>query len=272
MSFQKVISIHGVPRSGTSWLGEIFNSHPDVAYRFQPLFSYRFKDRIDLNSTEEEISNFLVELYNVRNDEFLLGEWQKSDDPITMDFIKNQPQHFLVMKMVRYHHLIEKLIESFPDIKIIGITRHPCAAINSWLNAPKEFNPDWDPMAEWRFAPAKNQGRIEEFYGFDKWKQLALLFLEFEQKYPAKFFLIQYEHLASRPKEIIEKVFNFCGLQITDQVSNFITESQRHHSKNPYSIFKSPEVKDRWEQELDPYIAKTILDELKDTPLERFLA
>ena len=175
------------------------------------------------------------------------------------------------MKMVRYHHLIEKFIESIPGINIIGITRHPCAVINSWLKAPKEFYPDWDPSTEWRFAPAKNQGRIEEFYGFEKWKQLALAFLDFEQKYPAEFFLIQYELLASRPIEIIEKVFNFCGLQMTDQVTNFIAESQSHHSKNPYSVFKSPEVKDRWKQELDPNITKSILDELKDTPLERFL-
>ena len=38
--FMKNVAIFGVPRSGTSWLGQIFNSSPMVAYRFQPLFSY----------------------------------------------------------------------------------------------------------------------------------------------------------------------------------------------------------------------------------------
>ena len=38
------VAIHGVPRSGTSWIGEIINSSPNVLYKFQPLFSYALKD------------------------------------------------------------------------------------------------------------------------------------------------------------------------------------------------------------------------------------
>ena len=43
MGFDRIISIHGVPRSGTSWLGQILDSSPKVRYKFQPLFSYAFK-------------------------------------------------------------------------------------------------------------------------------------------------------------------------------------------------------------------------------------
>ena len=44
MAAMRHLALFGCPRSGTSWLGQIFNSAPDVAYRYQPLFSYEFKD------------------------------------------------------------------------------------------------------------------------------------------------------------------------------------------------------------------------------------
>ena len=56
------------------------------------------------------------------------------------------------MKMVRYHHLVEKLLKEIDQIKIIGIVRNPCAVINSWFKAPREFNKEWDPLEEWRYA------------------------------------------------------------------------------------------------------------------------
>ncbi len=37
------IVIHSVLCSGSSWLGEIINSSPNVLYQFQPLFSHEFQ-------------------------------------------------------------------------------------------------------------------------------------------------------------------------------------------------------------------------------------
>jgi hypothetical protein len=33
---ESLILILGLPRSGTSWLGKVFDSHPDVAYLHEP--------------------------------------------------------------------------------------------------------------------------------------------------------------------------------------------------------------------------------------------
>ena len=57
---KKTIALFGVPRSGTSWLGQIFDSCPDVIYKYQPLFSYAFKNRLNMQSSFDEISNFLM--------------------------------------------------------------------------------------------------------------------------------------------------------------------------------------------------------------------
>lgn len=36
MTFDRLVMVLGAPRSGTSWLGKIFDSHPDVLYRHEP--------------------------------------------------------------------------------------------------------------------------------------------------------------------------------------------------------------------------------------------
>jgi hypothetical protein len=36
MNFDRLVMVLGAPRSGTSWLGKIFDSHPDVLYRHEP--------------------------------------------------------------------------------------------------------------------------------------------------------------------------------------------------------------------------------------------
>ena len=64
------IAIHSVPRSGSTWLGEILNSSTNVKYCFQPLFSYKFKDYLDERSPKEEIDNFFSMLSDT-DDEFI---------------------------------------------------------------------------------------------------------------------------------------------------------------------------------------------------------
>jgi hypothetical protein len=274
MTFHQVVSIHGVPRSGTSWLGQIFNKHSDVAYKFQPLFAQRFRGRIGPESSFEEIRAFLSELYEVHDDDFIAGKWPKQEDvdPLSnMAFYKRDQPGVMVMKEVRYHYLIEKFINLVPNLKTIGIIRNPCAVIYSWLKNPKEFMREWDILVEWRHAPSKNQGRLEEYFGFEKWKELASSFLVFERKYPKNFMLLQYEHLVSKPIEMINRAFSFAGLEMEEQVVRFIGLSQSHHIDNAYAVYKSPTVKDQWRSELDPRISEEIIKDIKGTLLERFL-
>lgn len=266
------VSIHGVPRSGTSWLGQIFASHSDVAYRHQPLFAYRFKDRLNLQSTSDDIYYFLHELYQVFDDEFILDvNRRESTREFWQTVVKAKSPKYLVMKMVRYHHLLRLFLEKIEGVKIIGIVRHPCAVINSWLQAPKEFPTGWNAHEEWRYASKKNAGRIEEFNGFEKWKEVALMFLQFEQEYPSKFCITQYESLASAPEAEVSRLFSFVGLNIQKQTLDFIRISQSKHDPDPYAVIKNPNSYRRWDMELNPSIANEIITEVQNTEIERFL-
>ena len=271
MSPFRLVSLHGAPRSGTSWLGKIFDSHPDVAYRFQPLFSYRFKGAIDSDSPPDAVRLFLQQLFGVNDDPFILQLPQAARGAHPQAFRKTNPPSVLVMKEVRYHYVIPALLRAVPDAKIVGIVRHPCAVINSWLKTPREFRPEWDAMAEWRNAPSKNHGLREEYFGFTKWKEMAHQFLALARNHPNDFFLVRYECLVTNPESEIEKLFAFCGLDVHPQVRDFLHASQQHEVDDPDSVFRTADVMERWKIELAAPIRKAILAELKATDLRVFL-
>ncbi len=229
------IAIFSVPRAGSSWLGQIFNSSPNVAYRFQPLFSYAFKDLLNENSTFDDIEKFHLDIFNTK-DSFVLQHTNVSgkDNP---KFNKKEITH-LVWKEVRYLHIISNLLEKC-DIKIISLVRNPLAVINSWLRSPKEFRRDlgWNEVKEWRYATLKNNSRKEEYNGFEKWKESTELFLNLKEKYPNNFYLVKYNVLLHKTLVEIKKIFNFCNLAVDEQTKNFIKNSKTQDDNDPYGVF-----------------------------------
>ena len=268
----KKVAIHSVPRSGSTWVGQIFNSHPDVAYRYQPLFSYAFKDRLDECSRLPVINQFFWDLLDSK-DKFLLQVEEGNMSKRAVNFEKsNNPTH-VVYKEVRYHHILKNLLKRDPDIRIVGLVRNPLAVINSWQRSPREFRKDlgWDLMEEWRYANKKNMHRIEEFYGFVKWKAASKLFLRLKKEFPNNFYLLKYNDLLSDTLGHVARVFAFCQLDMSESTRKFLDESRSQNDADEYSVFKSHVVDNEWEKELDHRIVEEIVNELTGTELEQFL-
>lgn len=252
------IAIHSVPRSGSSWLGSIFDSSSRVAYRFQPLFSYTHKSQLTENSNIQEIDTFFKDIY-LTDDHFVLQE-EARENKLLPTFQKSKISH-IVYKEVRYHHILENLLRRDKNIKVLGLVRNPFSVINSWLNAPKEFKKElnWKIEEEWRDAPKKNLGQPEEYNGYNKWKETAFLYLKLSKKYPERFFLLDYNDLLTNKIETVQKLFKFFHLELTDQTLNFLKFSSQKEDKDAYSVFKKKEKDNQWEKELPSYI----IDEIK---------
>ncbi len=269
MKFSKLVVIAGTPRSGTSWLGQIVDSCPNVCYRYQPFFAHAFKNRVTVSSCREDFEAFCNDIYD-SNDSFLL-QTERKEKGIHKEFRqKNDNPEVLAIKTVRYHDLLERMIELFPDIRVLGIIRNPCGTINSWLTNPAEFPGDADPMAEWRHANCRNSGRPHEYWGFEAWKKLARLFLKLEREYAASFRIVSYERLVDDTLEETRRCFDFLELPVTQQTLDFLQESSHEKTNDKYSVFKNKSVKVKWKSELQEEIRKSIIDDLQGTELERF--
>ena len=263
------IAIHGVPRSGTTWLGSIFDSSPNVAYRYQPLFSYTHKSFLDENSSSEKIDLFFNNILN-SNDDFVMQK-EAIKNGLVPIFEKKNITH-IVYKEVRYHHILHNLLEKDKNIKIIGIVRNPKSVLSSWYNAPKEFKKsEWNLNEEWEFAPKKNQNRKEEFNGYHKWKEVTENFLFLKKRFGDRFYLLKYKDLLDDTINVVNELFNFCDLPITKQTLDFIHQSQQFDkSHEAYSVFRSNQTDDKWKNILPEDIIKKIDDDLTGSVLEQF--
>jgi len=266
----QVVGIHGAPRSGTTWLGELFNSSEHVCYRFQPFFSYAFRNRIDGVANAQQLRGFFDALSS-SNDEFVTqtGASRIAEAPAPA-FKKGAMSH-LVYKEVRFHDLIEHFLELDQNARFIGVVRDPRASLDSWRSAPREFDPAWSFEHEWRNATLKNAGLPENWYGFERWKELSAYFLRLRQKYPDRFTILRYEELVANPADALARLFEFCGLSITSQSLDFISTSTSTDDRDPYGVFRQKDAQLNRRLSIPKEIQKEIESELRGTPLATFL-
>lgn len=262
-------AIHGLPRSGSTWVGEIFNSAPAVCYRFQPLFSYALKGYLGESSSLENIEEFYKELASSK-DSFLEQASARDQGKLPI-FEKGQVTH-VGYKEVRYHHILPNLIRQSKDVKFILIQRNPFSVINSWLNAPREFRADlgWGRMEEWRYALKKNLNRPEEFNGYEKWKEASLLFHYLAKQYPERVMIIRYDALLMSPTVEVKRAFDFLGLDYTEQTNQFLCGDECPDD-DAYSVVRKGQTDEKWKSQLESGIVEDIRKDLEGSVLEHLL-
>jgi len=267
--FEQVVALAGAARSGTSWVGLMLDSSPDVAYRFQPLFSYAFKDAVNVDSPRSEYERFFKGIYE-SSDDFLLQTAHK-DEGIHPRFEQNSEQYVLAFKTCRYQYVLGRMLQHFEYFTLVGLVRDPRGTIDSWLKVPSEFPEGSDPRAEWRFGACKNEGREEHFFGFYKWREIAHMYLDLRDQFPNQVMIVRYEDFVINPVLSARIMFEFLDIDFTEQTEMFLGASHAVHNDSPFSVFKDKSIADCWKTDLDPYIASEIVREIKGTRLEMFL-
>lgn len=259
-----------MPRSGTSWIGEILNSSPATIYKYQPLFSYAFKGRLTPASTATDIGNFFKDI--AKFDDDFLDQRQARAAGCLPIFSKDQPTH-MVYKEVRYHHLLPDLLKHAPQLRLVAVIRNPLSVIASWFSAPREFRHDlgWTVAEEWRHAPSKNQGRPEEFFGFQKWLETTHMFHKLQEIHPDRVRILEYDALAEDLRAEVQRLFHFCGLQVTEQTEEFLKRSTEIEVRGTYSVFRTGGTREKWREVLPPEIAEAIVRETRKAGLGRYL-
>ena len=263
------IAIHGAPRSGTTWLGEILNSNEHVVYKYQPLFSYAFKSFLDEQSSAQDIGRFFAGIATTADD-FLDQSAQRLRGDLPT-FHKTDLTH-IVYKEVRYHHILPNLLAR-SDAKLVALVRNPLAVMASWLAAPREFRRDlgWVFEDEWRTAPAKNAGRLEEFYGFDKWMESTRLFHALAAQYPQRVQVLAYSELLADPVAVTRRLCDFAGLIFTAQMQQFLQSSRSETKADTYAVYRSKRRDDGWKTTLDDSIVAAIRSDLRGSDLACYL-
>lgn len=171
-SIDRPILAFGMPRSGTTWIGKILDSHPSTVYRHEP-DSWRRLDGIplfpSLSRSEEygtEVRSFVDELLAIRADRVCgkrplfpkryaarLGVAKFSARSLLYKAASRvrlrvrpplppQPQagsaYRLVWKSIESLGRTGVILDAVPDARFVHIVRHPCGYVASVLRGEAE--------------------------------------------------------------------------------------------------------------------------------------
>lgn len=265
----QVTWISGMPRSGTTWLSQIFASSPDVRLKFCPLFSYEFKNILDESSSADDWMKLFLDVY-VTNSEFLDQDYLRKKGLVPTFVEKNKNPRHLFIKSTRFHNLVPHMLRLNENVRFIHIVRHPCATIYSWLTTPGEFPQYADPLTEWKSGDCRKTGP-GEFWGFDDWKKVTTQALRLSELYPGRFKIVSYEDLIKDTRSCTKDLFDYFKIPYQKQTNEFIELSHSKHDVNKRSVYKNPDLLERWSTGLDQSIVSICLHELRGTELEQFL-
>lgn len=194
----------GLPRSGGTLLSSILNQNPDI-----------------YSSAESPLAPMMISLNNQHNIKSSLDSDRSKDiDSVISNtpslFYQEYDEKYIIDKSFLWlepagYSLIEKHIKN--DIKIICVVREPLEIFASWNRvAGKNKTPD----------------EIANFFQQDVFNGISNMKRIIAENKQDSILLLEYNNLIDKPKESLEKVYNFLNIEQFDHNFDNIVNPHSH--------------------------------------------
>lgn len=289
------IIILSYPRSGSSFLGDIFNHHPGVFYLFEPLitvqrrfsrdslFEYDFSSSSYQTAANEFLSNVVRCNFERSNFTRYIREAErnkslalKSSPFCSQDGSckKLKPRQLEYVCRNSYSVFAAKVLS--PRVPTssdwIRTFLQSCSSVNN-ANQCRIFLLVRDPRAVAYslktvhfFRRKKDQQR--EFSWFVK-KMCRQMELDLsgistlKTLLPNGYRLIRFEDLAGNPFSMVSELYKFVGMEMSDEVKQWLYEATKagNAHKGAYETIRDPkEVLEKWKKKMSPAQVKIVED------------
>ena len=282
MREQKLILLFGMPRSGTTWIGKIFDSHGDTFYLHEP-DSVRPVANLPLvvGQKQTDLIKTPVKNWLAVNDEKVtasrpffpktyLNFWQyqlflvsaylsKISHRLNLPFFR-KPIRVQSTPPVIVWKSIESLariggIQQASNAFSIQILRHPCGHIASTLRGEKQhkFDSSTPIFEDWDLFDKLLQQTGEQRFTLNNIKQMQpeerlavrwglLNDAALAQAKDGQSDVLVYEDVCREPKQTVQRLFASLGLSYTTATDDFISGSTEKEDEAYYATNKSPLV------------------------------
>lgn len=292
---KEILMCVGMPRSGTTWVAKIIDSHPDILYCHEPDSVYPLKnvpllvENIESNQVHD-IQKLLQGL--PYRHEKCLGKTPFFRKSYRGFFAEKAFQASLVLsKLINKNVIISpkkyaqldntqiffKSIESMGRIKlllsadkmlkIVFIVRSVFGQINSVIKGSQSGEFDCNNLLSlteselthlYEVHNERNIDSLEAVLNYSAIEQLAYKWLVYNEKaitealdFPERVKVISYDAMCDQPESYAASLFDFYGLDYSEQSRDFISKSTSSHSTSFYSVNKNPqEAKNRWQKNI----------------------
>ncbi|GAB4500235.1 MAG: hypothetical protein OHK003_19530 [Anaerolineales bacterium] len=207
----------GCARSGTSILGELIASHPDVKYIFEAHSTWEMGG-LGVNDSHRLTSEYATDEVKSK-----IRKWFQEQAGNEGLLVEKKPRNILRIPFVR---------EIFPEAKIIHIIRDGRDVACSMI--PGCGGEEWNHLKPptWRQYFDNYKGGIRCGYA---WREIVEIGLSDLQN--TDHLQIRYEDLLANPISTAEKIFQYLGLNFHDNVAAFCERISNdtnfsYHAKN----------------------------------------
>ncbi len=225
---ENIIFLISQPRAGSTLLQLMLSGHPDIAttsepwIALHPFYALR-KQGIETHYNSKwaqfALLDFLKQsgidenFYKKQVGSFLLSFYEKS--------IEYQKKKYFLDKTPRYYHVINELLDVFPQAKCLVLIRNPLAVLNSILKT-------WVKGDYSRLGEYKNDLMIG-----------PMKLIECLKKHPDRSLKINYETLVEEPEENLEKICKFLGVSYSPTMINYSQRAEPGWNfGDPTGVFK----------------------------------
>ena len=240
-----ILLINGVPRSGTSAIGSMLGKGDNCAYRFQPLFSYKYRDKARNYKGVQGLSELVKELDTCK-DSFI----QNGMVDAKLNLSESNQTDIMIIKHVRYHENLLEWLES-KAVKLLCVIRDPRACIYSQVSIPTEWGGSISDYPDWINAPHINHNEFE-YFGFSGWLRFCFLSEMLKLKFPDQVKILRYEDFNSDAYGSLQQIVDEFQLPISLQNAN------KDKDKTSHTYGVSSRSDRNWKVSLDPEIRNDI--------------
>lgn len=271
----KTVFLVGFPRSGTTWLGKLYDSHPDTVYRHEPfgreyssfgIELYRkikFGKEISRGERIHVVQTLIRALPNTSKPPFFRKSYRFLHAPRVESalwssakfgripaavyqslYTPRRGSPVLVVKETASDVVVRGAISSIKPDKVILIIRHPYEVIASHVVGVKSgklpLSTPEDRLQWIDVHPDLAQHR-EAILGMSEVEFLAFVWRVQNESYlnfRCDQMTVLYESLVRDSQDQIDKLLQFSGLEMHRQVEAFIQSSTRGSSADYFSVYK----------------------------------
>jgi hypothetical protein len=265
------VLVLGSPRSGTTWLAKIFDSHPGVLYRHEP-------DQLTASEPglppEAQIRQWLLQR------SLPTARLAARIDLPDMVAAHSWRQVRAVIKLVNWD--ATPAAQTMPDMRCVFILRHPCGQIASLMAGLRsrhvtaaEAAVDVDAAAV--HAAGRGVSRAV-FNALPKAAKFAWGWLAFNELAVESLSrlpnarIVLYEDLCRDPVAISRRLFTFAGLDWHPQADAFLGLSTSYRrGARYYDVFRATEeTAERWRRTMSPQDQESVRAVVCTSPLARW--